>query len=96
MTIRLNGHGDVIKLTDDSGSIVAEYEYDVWGNILAQSGSMAASNPFRYAGYMYDEETGLYYLLAGTMMQKLILAYLKRRRNKAVCFSETRLKIKLP
>jgi RHS repeat-associated protein len=43
---------------------VAEYEYDAWGNILSQTGSLASENPYRYAGYRYDEVTGLYYLMA--------------------------------
>jgi RHS repeat-associated protein len=60
----VNGHGDVTALTDANGNIVAEYEYDAWGNILFQTGSMASQNPIRYAGYYYDEETDLYYLMA--------------------------------
>jgi RHS repeat-associated protein len=60
----VNGHGDVTALTDANGNIVAEYEYDAWGNILSQTGSMASEDPLRYAGYYYDEETGLYYLMA--------------------------------
>ena len=60
----VNGHGDVMNLTDSSGAVVAEYEYDAWGNIISQSGTMASENPHRYAGYYYDEETGLYYLNA--------------------------------
>jgi RHS repeat-associated protein len=60
----INGHGDVTKLTDASGIIVAEYQYDAWGNIISQSGTMASSNRYRYAGYQYDEATGLYYLMA--------------------------------
>ncbi|PRX24058.1 RHS repeat-associated protein [Orenia metallireducens] len=60
----LNGHGDVIALSDELGNIVAQYDYDAWGNILSQSGSMATENPYGYAGYYYDEETGLYYLRA--------------------------------
>ncbi|MED3662990.1 DNRLRE domain-containing protein [Ureibacillus terrenus] len=60
----LNGHGDVVALTDNNGNVVAEYEYDAWGNILHQTGPLASENPYRYAGYRYDEETGLYYLLA--------------------------------
>jgi RHS repeat-associated protein len=43
---------------------VAEYEYDAWGNILSQTGSLASENPYRYAGYRYDEVTGLYYLMS--------------------------------
>ena len=61
---QLNGHGDVTKLTDASGNVVAQYLYDAWGNIISQSGSMASANPYRYAGYRYDEVTGLYYLMA--------------------------------
>ncbi|WP_324699060.1 RHS repeat domain-containing protein [Geobacillus icigianus] len=59
-----NAHGDVIALTDAQGNIVARYQYDAWGNVLSQSGEMAAENPYRYAGYQYDQETGLYYLIA--------------------------------
>lgn len=58
-----NGHGDVTKITNQSGSVVASYEYDAWGNITSLSGSFAGSQPFRYAGYLYDPETGLYYLI---------------------------------
>ena len=59
-----NAHGDVIALTDEQGNIVARYQYDAWGNILSQSGALADENPYRYAGYQYDNETGLYYLIA--------------------------------
>jgi RHS repeat-associated protein len=61
----INGHGDVTKLTDASGNVVAEYQYDAWGNITFQSsGTIASSNPYRYAGYRYDKDTSLYYLNA--------------------------------
>ena len=37
-----------------------------WGKLLSTSGSLAetfgAEQPFRYRGYVYDEETGWYYL----------------------------------
>ena len=37
-----------------------------WGKLLSTSGSLASTlgknNPFRYRGYVYDEETGFYYL----------------------------------
>ena len=43
-----------------------DYSYDTWGNLLKAGGSMASTlgvdNPFRYRGYYYDTETGLYYL----------------------------------
>lgn len=59
----LNGHGDVTALTDENGNVVAEYQYDAWGNIDSQSGTLASSNPYRYAGYRFDENTKLYYLM---------------------------------
>ena len=53
-------------LVDSSGTQVVAYTYDAWGNILSTTGSMADglgyTNPFRYRGYFYDTETGLYYL----------------------------------
>ncbi|MGE6415603.1 DNRLRE domain-containing protein [Planococcus kocurii] len=55
---------EITGLTNSSGTVVATYTYDAWGNILSQSGSMAAANPIRYKGYRYDDETKLYYLIA--------------------------------
>ena len=61
-----NLQGDVVAIIDANGVQVVEYHYDAWGAPVAKSGSMAATlgtiNPFRYRGYVYDEETGLYYL----------------------------------
>ncbi|MBS3900070.1 MAG: RHS repeat-associated core domain-containing protein [Dethiobacter sp.] len=57
-----NGHGDVVSLTDASGTVVATYDYDAFGNHIATTGSVV--NPYRYAGYRWDAETGLYYLNA--------------------------------
>lgn len=61
-----NPHGDVIAITDDSGNIVMKYQYDAWGNAQKQliSGQPDINNPFTYAGYMQDSETGMYYLMA--------------------------------
>ncbi|WP_332651678.1 RHS repeat-associated core domain-containing protein [Lysinibacillus sp. 54212] len=59
-----NYRGDVLALTNTNGAVVAEYTYDSWGNILSQSGTMASINPYRYAGYRYDEDTKLYYVMA--------------------------------
>lgn len=61
-----NLQGDVVAMIDPAGTQVVEYMYDAWGVPTGKSGSMATSlgtvNPFRYRGYVYDEETGLYYL----------------------------------
>ena len=58
----LNLQGDVVKLVNADGTVVASYEYDAWGNLLSKSGAMANKNPLRYRGYYYDAETGYYYL----------------------------------
>ncbi len=61
-----NAQGDVVKMIDSSGNTVVEYTYDSWGKLIAATGSLAntvgANQPFRYRGYVYDEETGWYYL----------------------------------
>jgi|GEM_PF-780127 len=59
-----NYRGDVVALTDTNGHEVASYTYDAWGNILSESGEISDENPYRYAGYRYDELTKLYYLKA--------------------------------
>lgn len=61
-----NIFGDIIGIVDESGSVVVEYEYDVWGRHLSVSGTLAETlgqlNPIRYRGYYYDSESGYYYL----------------------------------
>ena len=61
-----NIQGDVIAILNSSGSPVVTYTYDAWGKILSTSGSMASTlgshNPLRYRSYVYDQESGLYYL----------------------------------
>ena len=62
-----NGQNDVVGLMDANGNRVVEYTYDAWGKLIATTGTLAstlgADNPFRYRGYYYDTETGLYYLM---------------------------------
>ncbi len=58
----LNAQGDVIRMLDSTGTTVASYEYDPFGNIITATGIMAEANPLRYRGYYYDRETGFYYL----------------------------------
>ncbi len=61
-----NLQGDVIGLVDNAGSLVVEYKYNAWGSIIGRAGSLAETlgklNPFRYRGYVYDEETWMYWL----------------------------------
>jgi len=61
-----NAQGDIIGLFDKTGNQVVSYSYDTWGKLISIGGSLAstvgAENPYRYRGYRYDSETGLYYL----------------------------------
>ena len=61
-----NIQGDVTAILNSSGTEVVSYTYDTWGNPLANTGSLAddigTHNPLRYRGYVYDQETGFYYL----------------------------------
>ena len=63
-----NFQGDIVGILDASGNKVVEYKYDAWGDAVSiYSASttvdpLAFDNPFRYRGYIWDEETHLYYL----------------------------------
>ena len=58
-------------LIDNNGNTVVEYYYDAWGNHkvvdangdeITDQDDIGNLNPFRYRGYYYDTETGLYFL----------------------------------
>ena len=61
-----NLQGDIIAITDSSGEEVARYSYDAWGvPTITQDSTdcgIAQINPYRYRGYYFDNETGLYYV----------------------------------
>jgi RHS repeat-associated protein len=52
--------GSTRALTNSTGTVVASYTYDPYGNLTASTGT--ATNPFRYAGQYTDPETGYQYL----------------------------------
>ena len=58
---------DIVAVYNASGTKIVSYVYDAWGNHIAHytngGGSTGAQyNPFRYRGYYYDTDLGLYYL----------------------------------
>ena len=74
-TVTLNGityyyvknlQGDIVAILNSSGTAVVQYTYDAWGKPLSITGSMASTlgtlNPLLYRGYVFDAESGLYYL----------------------------------
>ncbi len=64
---RKDVQGNIIAILDSTGDVVVEYTYDAWGNHVVTPTDEAYTelsqlNPFRYRGYYYDTETGLYFL----------------------------------
>ena len=61
-----NLQGDVVAIVDGSGATVVSYVYDAWGRLISTDDDtdidLGEINPLRYRGYVYDQETGLYYL----------------------------------
>jgi len=57
-----DGTGSVRLLFDSAGSIVAEYEYDAFGNVLSKTGGV--DNSYMFHGEWMDKDLGLYYLRA--------------------------------
>ncbi len=58
-----NLQGDVVGILNQSGTKVATYTYDTYGNLLnTPSAGIGTLNPLRYRGYVYDMDTGWYYL----------------------------------
>ena len=57
-----NAHGDVVQLTDGSGTVTKNYDYDAFG--VERNRDENDSNPFRYCAEYFDNETGTVYLRA--------------------------------
>ena len=61
-----NAQSDIIGILNSAGNVVVEYTYDSWGQVISIEGELKDTvgviNPYRYRGYRYDNETGLYYL----------------------------------
>ena len=60
-----NLQGYIIGLVDSNGAKMVSYTYDAWGKPISKTGTLASTlgtiQPFRYRGYVFDEETELYY-----------------------------------
>ena len=68
-----NGQNDIIGILDNELNQIVSYTYDSWGKLLSikdgqgkdisnDKNHIGYKNPYRYRGYRYDTETGLYYL----------------------------------
>ena len=81
--------GDIIAIVDSSRTTVVEYKYDPWGKKESRTGSLSGTvgyyNPFRYRGYIFDEETWMYYL-----KDRYYYPELRRFINADIYLGETR------
>ena len=68
-----NGQNDIIGILDNNLNQVVSYTYDTWGKLISikdgqgndvtnNTNHIGYKNSYRYRGYRYDTETGLYYL----------------------------------
>ncbi len=57
-----DGGGSVRELTDATGKVTDEYEYDAYGNSFTKQGT--TPNNYLYRGEQFDSDLGLYYLRA--------------------------------
>lgn len=84
---RHNLQGDIVEIVDSSGNVVVEYSYDAWGASTGIEGTLKTTlgklNPFRYRGYVYDEESDLYYLRS-----RYYDAYIMRFINADTCLGK--------
>ena len=62
-------HRDIIRIESETGNVLNEYTYDIWGNPIVQNETIA--NPFRYSGEWVEEKTNLQYLKARWYEAKL-------------------------
>ena len=58
--------GNIVGLVDGNGNIVVEYDYSSYGKVEVKKDTVGISKKdhIRYKGYIYDEETKLYYLIS--------------------------------
>ncbi len=62
-----NLQGDIVAIYSNDGVKLISYIYDAWGSFTTTyhnggASTAAAKNPFKYRGYYYDSDLGLYYL----------------------------------
>jgi RHS repeat-associated protein len=65
----LDGHGSVRYLTDPNGVVTDTYDYDAFGNLIAQTG--ATQNNYLFGGEQFDPALGVYYNRARYFDQRL-------------------------
>ena len=56
--------GSVVALSDNAGTLVTRYHLDAWGRYRSPDELTHSKNRFGFTGYLFDQETKLYYAKA--------------------------------
>jgi RHS repeat-associated protein len=56
-----DGNGNVTMLVNGTGTVLAKYLYDSYGNTVGSWGSLANANTYRFSSKEVDLKSGLYY-----------------------------------
>ena len=57
----VSGYDGLTGYNWGASRLVAQYEYDPYGNVIAEGGDYAEENPFRFSTKYWDDETGFGY-----------------------------------
>lgn len=54
---------NILGIIDNNGNVVVKYDCTAYGKVTVttDTAGLASINPFRYKGYYYDQESGMYY-----------------------------------
>ena len=58
-----DGNGNITYLETSAQGLAASYRYDAYGNTLSSSGSLAATNVYRFSSKEIHANSGMYYYL---------------------------------
>ncbi len=56
-----DGNGNVMMLVNGTGTVLAKYLYDSYGNTVGSWGTLANANTYRFSSKEVDLKSGLYY-----------------------------------
>ncbi len=56
-----DANGNITALLDASQSLVADYRYDPFGNLISKSGTLADANVYRFSSKEVQTNSGMYY-----------------------------------
>ncbi len=87
----LDGQGDVVAVTDQSGAVVDRYAYNQWGRETGNDGAdEEVPQQLRYRGLYYDEQPSWYWTAANRAYDPALERYLQPDQNRGYVFAGDR------